>query len=141
MQEIPTYHAQPLTPACDHWCPFPVADRPNAVRQFFEAAARDPSLIQAPWILLIETDYVWMKPLQNVPTAESSSPGWAFQYGYIMPTYPSTSHLLPPMLSHGCLCLLDDSQCSVQRMCNLHMNEFHTIQACTHTVFQRIFIL
>lgn len=90
MQEIPTFHAKPLTPACDNWCPFPVADRPNAVRQFFEAAAKDPSLIQAPWILLIETDYVWMKPLQQVPTAESSSKSWAFKYGYIMPTYPCT---------------------------------------------------
>lgn len=88
LQEIPTFHAQPQTPACDNWCPFPVADRPNAVRQFFEAASQRPGLILAPWILLIETDYVWMKPLHGVPAAESAAPGWAFSYGYIMPTYP-----------------------------------------------------
>ena len=99
VQEIPTFHAKPLHPDCDNWCPFPVADRPNAVRQFFEAAAKDPSLIQAPWILLIETDYVWMRPLQKVPTAESSANSWAFQYGYIMPTYPCEPRHMPRVLA------------------------------------------
>jgi hydroxyproline O-arabinosyltransferase len=90
LQEIPTHRVKPLTPQCDTWCEFPVADRPNAVRQFFDAADKDPSLIQAPWILMIETDYVWMSPLQGVPLAESSLPGWGFPYGYIVPTYPGT---------------------------------------------------
>lgn len=88
MQEIPTYHVQPLHPECDNWCEFPVADRPNAVKQFLAAAATDTSLIKAPWILLIETDYVWMKPLQQIPAAESADPGLAFPYGYIQPAYP-----------------------------------------------------
>jgi hypothetical protein len=91
LQEIPTYRAIPLTPKCDGWCEFPVADRPNAVRQFFAAAEADVRMIKAPWILMIETDYVWMGPLQNVPRAESDSKGWAFPYGYIIPTHPSAT--------------------------------------------------
>lgn len=88
LQEIPTYHVQPLHPKCDTWCEFPVADRPNAVKQFLAAATKDTSLIKAPWILLIETDYVWMTPLQQIPAAESGDPGLAFPYGYIQPAYP-----------------------------------------------------
>jgi hydroxyproline O-arabinosyltransferase len=93
VQEIPSFRVDPLTPKCDTWCEFPVADRPNAVRQFLDAAAKDPSLIQAPWVLMIETDYVWMNPLQGVPLAESSLPGWGFPYGYIVPTYPGALRL------------------------------------------------
>ena len=39
---------------------YPVSDRANAVRQFFDAAKQDPELIQAPWIYMIESDYVRM---------------------------------------------------------------------------------
>lgn len=46
MRQVPSFRADPLTPACDTWCEFPVSDRPNAVRQFFDAAAKDASLIQ-----------------------------------------------------------------------------------------------
>ena len=35
-----------LIAECDGWCEYPVADRPNAVRQFLDAAKRDPSLIK-----------------------------------------------------------------------------------------------
>ncbi|KAL3161193.1 hypothetical protein ABBQ38_009560 [Trebouxia sp. C0009 RCD-2024] len=88
MTEVPTFRAEPLTPACDNWCDFPVSDRPNAVRQFFDAAARQPSLIQAPWLLMIETDYVWMKPLQAPPAEDASAASVAFPFGYIDPRYP-----------------------------------------------------
>lgn len=44
--QMPTFRADPLTPACDNWCEFPVSDRPNAVAQFLEAAETDPSLIK-----------------------------------------------------------------------------------------------
>ena len=40
----------PLLPPpaeCDGWCDYPVADRPNAVRQYLQAAKADPSLIKA----------------------------------------------------------------------------------------------
>ena len=61
--KIPTFRADPLQPECDHWCWFPVADRANAVQQWLDAAAVDPSLIKAPWLLMLESDYVWIKPL------------------------------------------------------------------------------
>ena len=44
--QVPTFRAEPLTPACDNWCEFPVSDRPNAVRQFLDAAVQQPDLIQ-----------------------------------------------------------------------------------------------
>ena len=44
--QVPSFRADPLTPACDTWCEFPVSDRPNAVMQFFKAAAKDPSMIK-----------------------------------------------------------------------------------------------
>ena len=56
--QVPSYRAEPLTPACDIWCEFPVSDRPNAVMQFFQAARKDPSMIKvgyAPTGLLCST--------------------------------------------------------------------------------------
>eukprot|EP00887_Chlorella_sp_A99_P004360 scaffold15.g4360.t1 len=80
--------ADPLHPECDGWCEYPVADRPNAVRQFMDAAKTDPSMIKAPWLYMIETDYVWVKPLA-APPAESSETSIAFPFAYIQPTYPT----------------------------------------------------
>ena len=45
--QVPSWQAQPLTPACDQWCEFPVSDRPNAVAQWLQAAAKQPALIKA----------------------------------------------------------------------------------------------
>ena len=39
-------HVNENTAECDAWCDYPVADRPNAVRQFLDAAARDPGMVQ-----------------------------------------------------------------------------------------------
>lgn len=61
--QIPTFRAQPLQPDCDKWCWFPVADRANAVQQWIDAAGRDMSMVKGAWLLLLETDYVWIKPL------------------------------------------------------------------------------
>jgi hypothetical protein len=61
--QVPTWRANPLHPECDTWCDFPVADRANGVAQWIAAAKADPSLIKAPWLLMIETDYVWKKPV------------------------------------------------------------------------------
>lgn len=36
VEEIPTFRANPLTPKCDIWCEFPVADRPDAVDQWLK---------------------------------------------------------------------------------------------------------
>lgn len=86
MDEIPTFRADPIQPKCDQWCEFPVSDRPNAVNQFFAAARKDPSMIKAPWLLLIEGDYVWAKPIR-APKAESADPSWAFPFSYINPEW------------------------------------------------------
>eukprot|EP00891_Asterochloris_glomerata_P007790 jgi/Astpho2/7790/fgenesh1_pm.00117_%23_7_t len=85
MDEVPTWRANPLTPRCDVWCEFPVADRPNAVRQWLDAAVLDPSLIKAPWILMIETDYVWLRPPQPPRAEDESQASWGFPFGYITP--------------------------------------------------------
>lgn len=85
---VPTFLATPLHPECDAWCDYPVADRPNAIRQFLDAAVADPSMIKAPWLYMIETDFVFVGPF-SMPPAESSAKSVAFPYGYIQPTYPT----------------------------------------------------
>eukprot|EP00854_Cymbomonas_tetramitiformis_P018693 gene18693-22321_t len=82
MYEVPTVRVDSLHAACDHWCEFPVADRPNAVKQWMmtEDAKRGE------WILMIETDYVWKKPLSLPPPGSNAI---AFHFGYINPKYPS----------------------------------------------------
>lgn len=62
--QIPTFRANPLHPECDTWCDFPVADRPNAVKQWMDAVLREPAMLKGAWILLLECDYVWMRPVQ-----------------------------------------------------------------------------
>jgi hypothetical protein len=37
---------------------------PSAIQQFFDAVAKDPSMITGAWVFMLETDYVWMKPMQ-----------------------------------------------------------------------------
>ena len=90
MSEVPTFRAQPLQPNCDVWCNYPVSDRPNAIAQFFAAAADTPSMIQAPWVYMGEADYVFVKPLE-VPGAanDRSIKSVGFSFGYIAPTWPS----------------------------------------------------
>lgn len=96
MDEVPTWRANPLHPECDTWCEFPVADRPNAVQQWINAAKKDPTMIKAPWLLMIETDYVWMKP-PVAPAAEGSARSLGFPFGYIQPTSPGIESVLRKM--------------------------------------------
>jgi hypothetical protein len=88
MDEIPTFRADPLQPECDNWCEYPVSDRADAVQQFFDAYKKDPSMITAPWIYMIESDYVFMKPL-DLPnfskTKTTAGKAWAFPFDYINP--------------------------------------------------------
>lgn len=49
--------------------------------------------LQAPWLLMLEGDYVWMKPLQ-APKAESAAPSWAFPYSYIAPAHSSLESVM-----------------------------------------------
>jgi len=62
--QFPTFRAYPLQPSCDTWCEFPVKDRANAVVQWLMAAEQHPEIIKGAWLLLLESDYVWMKPLE-----------------------------------------------------------------------------
>ncbi|PNH02423.1 hypothetical protein TSOC_011595 [Tetrabaena socialis] len=88
MDEIPTFRADPLHPKCDEWCDFPVADRPNAVKQWIDAAAKDPGMIKGAWVLLLECDYVWMRPVQAPDAYDSTAIGFQFMFDYIMPAHP-----------------------------------------------------
>ena len=54
-------------------------------------------LLQAPWLLIIETDYVWMKPLQAPSAEDSSKPSLAFPFSYINPTYPGIQEVMRKM--------------------------------------------
>ena len=85
VDEIPTFRADPLQPKCDNWCEYPVSDRANAVRQFFEAAKSDKALIKARWLYMIESDYVFMKPLPPPPQGAGDGQAWGFPFDYINP--------------------------------------------------------
>jgi hypothetical protein len=62
--QIPTWHVWDLWhPECDTGCYFPVINRPNVVMQFMRAAAQDASLVKGAWMLLAESDYLWMQPV------------------------------------------------------------------------------
>lgn len=79
--QFPTFRAYPLQPECDNWCEFPVKDRPNAVVQFLMAAEQHPELIQGAWLLMLESDYVWMKPMQ----VRGHAPGAALCHSFGLP--------------------------------------------------------
>lgn len=87
MDEIPTFRADPLQPKCDTWCEYPVSDRADAVQKFFDAAEKDPSMLKAPWLYMIESDYVFMKPVEIPPPGAKTTAGkaWAFPFDYINP--------------------------------------------------------
>jgi hypothetical protein len=65
-RQIPTFRAYPLQPACDTWCEFPVKDRANAVVQWLMAAEADATMVKGAWLLMLESDYVWRRPLQVI---------------------------------------------------------------------------
>ena len=52
---------------------------------------------QAPWLLMIETDYVWMKPLQAPPAEDKSAASLAFPFGYIDPQFPAIQGVMRKM--------------------------------------------
>lgn len=95
MDEIPTFHANPLHPECDTWCDFPVADRPNAVQQWVDYVKKDPTQLKGAWVAVLECDYVWMKPLKAPGDAFTSTlPGEQFQFGYINAQYSNNAKML-----------------------------------------------
>mmetsp|Transcript_39561 Transcript_39561/g.126221 ORF Transcript_39561/g.126221 Transcript_39561/m.126221 type:complete len:597 (+) Transcript_39561:2730-4520(+) len=82
MGEVPTVRVDPLHPACDTWCEFPVHDRPDAFAKWLDTKDSE----KGEYILLIETDYVWIKPMP-IPLGGIVKP-LAYHYDYINPFYP-----------------------------------------------------
>lgn len=52
---------------------------------------------QAPWLLMIETDYVWMKPLQAPPAEDAGAASLGFPFGYIIPGEPRIEGVMRKM--------------------------------------------
>ena len=48
-------------------------------------------------MLMIETDYVWMKPLQAPQAEDISSASLAFPFGYINPQHPNIEGVMRKM--------------------------------------------
>ncbi|CAI5480400.1 unnamed protein product [Closterium sp. Yama58-4] len=85
MHLVPTVRVRPLEPKCDDWCEYPVADRPFAIQQWLESGD-----VKGEWIFMIETDYLFVKPVAIPPTGRALG----FPFGYIIPTYPSIHHIM-----------------------------------------------
>lgn len=57
--------------------------------------------LQAPWLLMIETDYVWLKPPRAPPAEDWRVPSWAFPFTYIVPQAPALAGVLRKMYSEA----------------------------------------
>ena len=57
--------------------------------------------MQAPWLLMIETDYVWMKPLQAPSAEDIGAASLAFPFSYITPEHPSIQGVMRKMYPAG----------------------------------------
>lgn len=86
MVEVPTQRFDPAHLNCDTYCSFPVADRAPALL----AWATTPDARRCSHLLLVETDYVFVRPL---PESALPPPGraLAFPFSYIIPSYPSVA--------------------------------------------------
>ena len=83
MQEIPTLRFDPLQPDCDVWCSYPVADRADAIARWLET----DDAKRHEYVLVGETDYLFMKPLTVSSLPPATSMG--FPFGYIVPAHES----------------------------------------------------
>lgn len=83
--EIPTFRADPLQPACDDWCEYPVSDRANAVKQFWQHG-KDAGLLKEDWFYMIESDYVFVKPLELPQGKHATDKAYGFSFYYINPS-------------------------------------------------------
>ncbi|KAL4442745.1 hypothetical protein ABPG77_006739 [Micractinium sp. CCAP 211/92] len=104
---VPTWRVDPVRPECGgggpagKQCKYVIVERPSAVRKFLAAARQQPSLIQAPWLYLIETDFVFIKPIQAPGPAESAVTSLAFLYNYISPKAPGLKDVLRRLYPPG----------------------------------------
>lgn len=94
--EIPTFRADPLQPECDDWCEYPVSDRANAVNQFWKYA-QEAGLLREDWYYMIESDYVFIKPLDIPQGDDARKKAWGFSFSYIHPVaHPEEMKILYP---------------------------------------------
>ena len=78
-KEIPTLFTTQLSrEVIDSHFGFGVLNRPNSVRQLLASSEMRSQLV-APYVLLLETDHVFMKPLPNLATPERPV-AWDFGY-------------------------------------------------------------
>ena len=103
--EVPTFRATPATPACDTWCEHPAGDRPDAVRQFFDAARVEADLVAAPWVYLIEPDYLFVKPLIT-PLAETTALSFGFPLPFLDAKAPAVAAALARLWPGGDLAII-----------------------------------
>ena len=91
--EIPTFRADPLQPECDDWCPYPVSDRANAVAQFWKYAEAEDVMKDIDWVYMIESDYVFVKPLlppagkKGLGLKLDKNKGYGYYFYYIQPGF------------------------------------------------------
>ena len=81
-----------LHAACDVWCEFPVADRPDAIKKWLRTS---DSRRGAQHYLLIETDYVWRRAM---PAPPPNSPAFAFHFDYIDPKFPKLPEVIRKLI-------------------------------------------
>ena len=88
MHEIPTMRFEPLQPDCDVWCSYPVADRADAIQRWLDT----DDAKRYEYVLVGETDYIFMRPLtvHNLPPATSLG----FPFTYIVPAHESVRDIV-----------------------------------------------
>lgn len=86
-REVPTFRAEPLQPECDDWCPYPVSDRANAVSQYWAHAKRKGILQDVDWVYMIESDYIFVKPLLPPTIDLDRNKTYGFYFHYIQPPF------------------------------------------------------
>ena len=86
MTEVPTWRVDPLRPACDTYCDFPVADRAAALAEW----AKSSDAERCSHVMMVETDYLFVRP---IPAVALPGPGHAvgFHFGYIAPESPTAA--------------------------------------------------
>ena len=104
MDEVPTVRVHPRSNGeCDEWCDFPVKDRPNAIKRWLQTEDAK----RGEWILLVETDYVFVRPMTMPPPGSRTS--YAFHFEYINTRYPRLPELWTELGYRG---NVDDIPCS-----------------------------
>lgn len=130
MDEVPTVRVHPRSDGeCDEWCDFPVKDRPNAIKRWLET----DDARRGEWILLVETDYVFVKPIPMPPRDSRTS--YAFHFEYINTRYPR----LPPLWRElGYEGNIDDIPCSGPAPVLMRFEDFGRVadgwQVYTHAI-------